>query len=109
MPVFLLFDISGGELLLILLVVLLLFGAKGIPDIARTMGKAMRQMRDASDSVQREINRSAHEMKRGFDQQVRPLREAANTIAEEPPAPSPPPPLARPDVPTPPPTPSEPA
>lgn len=108
MPVVLIFDISGGELLLILIVVLLLFGAKGIPDIARTMGRAMRQMRDASDSVQREINRSAHEMRRGLDQQVRPLRDAANGIAQEP-AGTPAPPVARPEAPTAPPPPSEPA
>ena len=79
----LIFDISGGELLLVLLFILLFFGAKGIPDIARTMGKAMRQMRDASDSVQREIQRGATEVKRGIDQQVKPLKEAAAAMSPE--------------------------
>jgi sec-independent protein translocase protein TatA len=86
MAVALLFDISGGELLLILLFVLMFFGAKGIPDIARTMGRAVRQMRDASDSVQREIQRSANDVRRGVDQQVRPLRDAADAIKKDAPA-----------------------
>jgi sec-independent protein translocase protein TatA len=67
----LLFDISGGELMLILLFVLLFFGAKGIPDIARTMGRAMRQFRDASDQVQREITKGAREVRQGMDEQQR--------------------------------------
>lgn len=100
MAVVLLFDVSGGELLLVLLFVLMFFGAKGIPDIARTMGRAVRQMRDASDSVQREIQRGANDVRRGMDNQVRPLRDAADAIkqdtsaitTEEPAAPVPPPP-----------------
>lgn len=65
MAIPLLFDISGGELLVILLFALLFFGSKGIPDIARTMGRTMRQLRDATDDVRREINKGAQEVKRG--------------------------------------------
>lgn len=65
------FSISGGELLVVLLFVLLFFGSKGIPDIARTMGRAMRQMRDAGQDVQREINRSARDIKRTVEEQRR--------------------------------------
>jgi TatA/E family protein of Tat protein translocase len=53
----LLFDISGGEFIVILLFALLFFGSKGIPDLARTLGRTMRQVRDASNEVQREIQR----------------------------------------------------
>lgn len=62
-------DISGGELIVILLLVLLFFGSKGIPDIARTLGRTMRQLRDASNQVQREIQKEANVVKRGFDEQ----------------------------------------
>ena len=65
----LIFDISGGELLVVLLFVLLFFGAKGIPDIARTMGRALRQVRDASNEVQREINKGANEVRRTVEDQ----------------------------------------
>ncbi len=65
----LLFDISGGELMVVLLFILLFFGSKGIPDMARTLGRAMRQMRDASNEVQREINMKAHDVKQAVEEQ----------------------------------------
>jgi sec-independent protein translocase protein TatA len=43
------------ELILILLVVLLLFGAKKIPDLARGMGRGIREFKDASREIKREI------------------------------------------------------
>ncbi|MBX2980439.1 MAG: twin-arginine translocase TatA/TatE family subunit [Flavobacteriales bacterium] len=71
MSITLLFDISGGELIIILLFVLVFFGAKGIPDIARTMGRTMRQVRDASQEVQREIHKGAGEVRRTVEEQRR--------------------------------------
>lgn len=49
---------SGGEIVIIVLVFLLLFGSKAIPDIARTLGKAMREFQKATDEIKREINDS---------------------------------------------------
>ena len=49
---------SGGEIVIIVLVFLLLFGSKAIPDIARTLGKAMREFQKATDDIKREINES---------------------------------------------------
>ncbi len=71
----LLFDISGGELMVVMLFVLMFFGAKGIPDIARALGRAMRQLRDASGEVQREIQKGATEVRRGFEEQRRALAD----------------------------------
>lgn len=48
--------IGGQEILIILLVVLLLFGSKQIPEFARMMGKGMREFRKATDDIKREIN-----------------------------------------------------
>jgi sec-independent protein translocase protein TatA len=74
MGVLLLFDISGGELLVVLLFVLLFFGSKGIPEVARTMGRTLRQLRDATADVQREIEKGATEVKKGLDEQRRAFR-----------------------------------
>ncbi len=53
---FLLFSMPGGmELIVIVLVVLLLFGAKKIPELARGMGKGIREFKDASREIKREI------------------------------------------------------
>lgn len=65
----LLFDISGGEFMVVLLFVLLFFGSKGIPDFARGLGRTMRQVRDASNEVQREIQREANSMNRALQDQ----------------------------------------
>ncbi|MBK9422427.1 MAG: twin-arginine translocase TatA/TatE family subunit [Flavobacteriales bacterium] len=69
MAVLLFLDVSGGELLVVLLFVLLFFGSKGVPDVARTMGRAMRQLRDATADVQREIEKGASDVKKGYEQQ----------------------------------------
>ncbi len=74
MPVILFLDVSGGELLVVLLFVLLFFGSKGVPDVARTMGRALRQFRDASAEVQREIEKGAREVKKGYEEQRKAFR-----------------------------------
>ena len=51
---FLIFDISSGELILILLVALILFGPKQIPAIARSIGKGINELRKASDQIKNE-------------------------------------------------------
>ncbi len=52
---------SGGEILLIIVVALMLFGADKIPDIARTIGKGYAQLRNATNEIKNEINNSAKE------------------------------------------------
>jgi sec-independent protein translocase protein TatA len=51
------------EIVIVLLAILMLFGAKGIPDIARGLGRGVRQMKDAAGEVQREITKSAGNIK----------------------------------------------
>jgi sec-independent protein translocase protein TatA len=50
-------SIGWSEVLLICFVVLLLFGAKRIPEIARAFGKASREFQNAKDGMLDEINR----------------------------------------------------
>lgn len=47
--------IGGAEIFIIGLIVVMLFGADKIPEIARTVGKGMRQLKDATDDLKREI------------------------------------------------------
>ena len=56
-------DIGTSELVLILVFILIFFGSKSIPGIARTMGRTLRQVRNASDEIQTEIKKSGREMK----------------------------------------------
>jgi len=57
--------ISGPEIFVSLLIVVMLFGADKIPEIARGLGKTMRQVKDATNDIKREINDSAK--KQGID------------------------------------------
>lgn len=49
------FDVGGGELLLIVLVVILLFGPKKIPEVAQQVGKGIRQFRRAQEDLKQQI------------------------------------------------------
>ncbi len=42
------FNVGFGELLIILIIILLLFGAKRLPEIARALGKALNEFKRAS-------------------------------------------------------------
>ena len=46
---------GATEIVFIFVVYLLLFGAKGIPSLAKTMGEAVRTFRNATEDIQREI------------------------------------------------------
>ena len=50
--------ISSPELFFILFVAVLLFGTDKIPEIARSFGKGMRQLKDATSEIKNEINKS---------------------------------------------------
>ncbi|MDP4273879.1 MAG: twin-arginine translocase TatA/TatE family subunit [Bacteroidota bacterium] len=47
--------VSGGEILIIMLVVLVLFGSKKMPDLARGLGKGYQEFKRATDDIKREI------------------------------------------------------
>lgn len=54
--VLLFLNIGTPELILILFVALLLFGGNKLPELARGLGKGIREFKDASDGVKREIH-----------------------------------------------------
>lgn len=52
------------ELIMIFVVVLLLFGAKKLPELARGVGKSMGEFKKAREEFEREITRSEEEVRR---------------------------------------------
>jgi sec-independent protein translocase protein TatA len=56
-PIFLF--ISGPEIMVVMLIVVMVFGADKIPEIARGLGKGMRQMKDATNDIKKEIKDSS--------------------------------------------------
>tara|TARA_Y100001934_G_C11987147_1_gene601395 strand:- start:66 stop:326 length:261 start_codon:yes stop_codon:yes gene_type:complete len=53
------FNISGGEIVVILLLVIMFFGANRIPEIARGIGKGIREVRNATEDIKNEINKTS--------------------------------------------------
>jgi sec-independent protein translocase protein TatA len=74
-------DIAGSEVLLIIFFVLMFFGSKSIPGLARTLGKTFRQIRDASNDLQSEIKKTTGEMTGGMNLQAL-IRETEQELKE---------------------------
>ncbi len=53
--------IGGPELLMIMFVILLLFGADRLPDLARGFGRAMREFKKATSGVEQEVRKAMAE------------------------------------------------
>lgn len=58
------FDFGAGEIMLVVLAVLLVFGPGKIPEIARTLGKFINEIKHASEDIKTEINREADRIDR---------------------------------------------
>jgi sec-independent protein translocase protein TatA len=69
-------SIGGGEFIFIILIVLMLFGAESIPNIARTLGRGIRQIKDATQEIQRDIANST-------DNPIKDFRDAAQEIQRD--------------------------
>jgi len=59
------FGIGGGEFVFIILIAIMLFGSKNIPEMARTVAKGIAQLKNATNDIKSEIQKSAEE--NGFD------------------------------------------
>ncbi len=57
--------ISGTEIAFIIFIVIMVFGADKVPEIARGLGKGMRTLKDATNDIKSEITKSAE--KQGID------------------------------------------
>ena len=75
MVLFFPFFIATSEIVFILFVAIIIFGANKIPDIARGMGKGIRTLKDATNDIKVEIQRSAENQ--GFDNKL------SNRVTEE--------------------------
>lgn len=57
-------DLGGGEIFIILIAVLLLFGADKIPNLARSLGRGMREFKDATNEIKSELERHVEDIKK---------------------------------------------
>lgn len=55
------FGLGGQELVLILLIILLLFGAQKLPELAKGLGRGMKEFKRAQNEIEEEFNKSVDE------------------------------------------------
>ena len=60
--ILLLFNLGTGEIVMIALVVLLLFGGRKIPELMKGLGKGVRGFKEGLNDIQDEINRPVNEL-----------------------------------------------
>ena len=92
--------ISGAEIFVVLIITVMLFGADKLPEIARGLGKGMRQVKDATNDIKREIKNSAekhdididiatnvkkeiNKVKDNFDDFSRPVSKIKDSIIDD--------------------------
>lgn len=75
--------ISGGELVLVMLLALLFFGSKAIPDIARTLGKGMREFKKATNEIKREIESQTSDIKKDFEDVSSAINKETKEISKD--------------------------
>ena len=65
-------DIGGSELMLIMVVILIFFGANKIPELARGLGKGIREFKDASTEIRKEFEQAGQPAPQNYAQQQPP-------------------------------------
>lgn len=65
--IYLFLNMGTPEIMLIMFAVLLLFGGKKLPELARGLGKGIREFKDASDGVKREIHKNINSVNEGLE------------------------------------------
>jgi sec-independent protein translocase protein TatA len=60
-------NIGTQEMMLIILVALLLFGGKKLPELARGLGRGIREFKDASEGIKREISDQINNFEKEID------------------------------------------
>ncbi len=83
LPVLLFFDISGGELLIIMLVVFLVFGPDKMPEMARKAGRLMNQMKKASNDLTKEFTKETSVLKNEIDAAHAKVEEQIGSVRRE--------------------------
>ncbi len=68
--ILLFFNLGGGEMFVVFVIILLLFGADKIPEFARGLGKGIRYFKDATRDIQHDIENSVKDVKKDVDESI---------------------------------------
>ena len=80
---YIILTLGGGELLVVFLVFLVLFGSSKIPELAKGLGKGLREFKKATDDIKREINNSTDGITRDISESVGGIRKNITDITSD--------------------------
>ena len=75
--------IGSTEIIFILFIVVLVFGADKIPEIAKGLGKGMRQLKDATNDIKHEVTKSAKESNIMDNDTTKEIQQEINKVRDE--------------------------
>ena len=78
--IYLFLNIGGQEMIFIFVIALFLFGGKKLPELARGLGKGIREFKDASENIKRDINDQINDFEKAAD---RPSKSEQKLLSEE--------------------------
>jgi sec-independent protein translocase protein TatA len=75
--------IGGTEIVFVLFIVVLVFGADKLPEIAKGLGKGMRQLKDATNDIKHEVTKSAKENNIVDADSTKEIQDEINKVKDE--------------------------
>lgn len=79
---FLFLNLGGGEVVMILLVVLLLFGGKGVPNLAKALGKGIREFKDATNGLQKDLQQNTGNITATIQEHIQEVKKEVDKISD---------------------------
>lgn len=76
-------NIGGQEMILIVIVILILFGGKKLPEIARGLGRGIREFKDASEGIKQEISDQINNFEKDLDVDIDTETPTSNSSTAE--------------------------
>lgn len=78
------FNISGGELFVILVIAFLVFGPSKIPEVARSLGRMMNEVKKASSDISREFRKETSAIERDLKKTSDNLKKELDPMHDDP-------------------------
>ncbi len=79
---FLFLNLGGGEVFIVVLVIIMFFGSDKLPEIAKGLGKGIRQINDAKDQIQSEIQKHTDTFKEEIEKHTSDIKTEINEAGQ---------------------------
>ena len=81
-PIFLFLNLGGGEVFIIVLVIIMLFGSDKLPGLAKGIGKGLREFNDAKNQIQNEIHKSTSGIREDIEKHTSEMQSEIDKVGQ---------------------------